>query len=82
MKMRSSNNGNSSIVEQNFLHLVLQVFRSSFNYQAPMTVTQFFQYTPLDGPGAEANKDIVSNKSQLIIDLLNLGLSIPVVKFE
>ena len=80
--MRSVSNGNSSIVEQNFLHLVLQVFRGSFNYTAPMTVTQFFQYTPTDGTGAEANKDIVSTKSQLIIDLLNLGLQIPVVNYE
>ena len=53
-----------------FLTLVLQVFEGYFGYEAPLTVSQFFESS------ARAQSEaIVSLKSQILIDILTQGLS-------
>jgi len=53
----------------NFLSLVLQVFSLSFSYEAPLSVTQFFDV------GSRLPDSLVALKSQLVIDILTCGLA-------
>ena len=53
-----------------FLSIVLQVFHQSFKYEAPLTVSQFF-----DTSSRAQQENIVSLKSQMLIDILSYGLS-------
>ena len=54
----------------NFLELVLKVFSACFKYQAPLSVAQFF-----DSNQKKDAESLVATKSQLVIDILNYGLS-------